>query len=121
MAGTLLLLVGFWLYQMKRVQRWLRNPEPPPETYGIWGDILSEIYQLQKKAGGLDRLQSTVDYLQDSFPPCATVWPSSMITACLKWFNESARALLLGLRPADKGQSLMNPVRAPEFCDISTW
>ena len=115
-AGTLLLLVGFWLYQMKRVQRWLRNPgEPPPETYGIWGDILSEIYQLQKKGReARDRLQSTVDYLQDSFSSMRDGVAIVDDHGLLKWFNEPAQALLW-LRPADKGQSLMNLVRAPEF------
>ena len=33
---VLLGLVGFWLYQMYRVQEWLKEPnEAPPEAYGV--------------------------------------------------------------------------------------
>ena len=68
-AGALVALVVHWLIQMRRVQTWLQDPEqPPPEIYGIWGDLLSRIYQQQKKAREAQaRLQSTIDYLQDSF------------------------------------------------------
>ena len=45
-------LVVLWLYQMYRVQQWLRESgRPPPEIYGIWGDLLSQIHQLQKRGG----------------------------------------------------------------------
>ena len=102
LAGTLVALVAHWLLQMRRVQIWLQNPEQtPPEIYGIWGDLLSRIYQQQKKSReAQERLQSTIDYLQDSF--------------VLKWFNKPA-GKLLSLRAADSGQTLMNLVRAPEF------
>ena len=115
-AGTLVALVVHWLIQMRRVQVWLQDPEqPPPEIYGIWGDLLSRIYQQQKKAREAQaQLQSTVDYLQDSF---ASMRDGVAIVDCngvLKWFNDPA-AELLSLRSADSGQSLMNLVRAPEF------
>ena len=38
----LLVIVGFWLYQMQRVQLWLNEPSQiPPDGYGIWGDLLA--------------------------------------------------------------------------------
>ncbi len=116
LAGTLLGLLVFWLYQMHRVQQWLRTPgEPPPETYGIWGDLLSQMYQMQKRGrDARQRLQSTVDYLQDSFSSMRDGVAIVDDHGVLKWFNEPAQALL-GLRAADRGQSLMNLVRAPEF------
>ena len=115
-AATLLCLVGYWLYQMYQVQRWLADPgNPPPETYGIWGDLLSQMYQLQKKdRQARARLQSTVDYLQNSFTSMRDGVAIVDDHGILKWFNEPAR-LLLGLRSEDEGQSLMNLVRAPEF------
>ncbi len=109
-------LVILWLYLMFRVQRWLQQPgKPPPDIYGIWGDLLSQIYQLEKK--GRDsraRLQSTVDYLQDSFSSMRDGVAIVDEHGVLKWFNESAQRLL-ELQPADRGQNLMNLLRTPEF------
>lgn len=109
-------LVVFWLYQMYRVQHWLQQPgKPPPEIYGIWGDLLSQIYQLQKKGrDARDRLQSTVDYLEDSFASMRDGVAIVDEHGVLKWFNDTAQRLL-GLRVEDRGQSLMNLLRTPEF------
>jgi two-component system phosphate regulon sensor histidine kinase PhoR len=115
-AGALLGLVAFWLYQMRQVSRWLANPvQPPPEIYGVWGDILSQVYQLQKKGReARAHLQSTVDYLQNSFASMRDGVAIVDGRGVLKWYNEPARQLL-GLRPHDEGQNLMNLVRAPEL------
>ena len=115
-AGTLVALVVHWLIQMRRVQIWLQNPEqPPPEIYGIWGDLLSRIYQQHKKSREAQaRLQSTIDYLQDSFASMRDGVAIVDYNGVLKWFNEPAGELL-SLRTADSGQTLMNLVRAPEF------
>jgi two-component system phosphate regulon sensor histidine kinase PhoR len=115
-ACVLLCLVGYWIYQMQQVQLWLSKPEqPPPEIYGIWGDILSQISQHQRKdKEARARLQSTVDYLRDSFASMRDGVAIVDGQGVLKWFNQPA-ANLLELRPGDKGQSLMNLVRAPEF------
>jgi two-component system phosphate regulon sensor histidine kinase PhoR len=113
---ALLAVIGYWLRQMHRVQQWLGSPgQPPPEMYGFWGDILSEIYQLQKKGReARARLQSTVDYLQDSFTSMRDGVAIVDDHGVLKWFNQAAQ-ILLGLRAADRGQTLMNLVRSPEF------
>lgn len=115
-ACALLCLVVFWIYQIRQVQLWLSNPEqPPPEIYGIWGDILSQISQHQRHdKEARARLQSTVDYLRDSFASMRDGVAIVDAHGVLKWFNQPA-ADLLELRPGDKGQSLMNLVRAPEF------
>jgi len=111
-------IVVFWLYQMHVAQQWLRTPgEPPPETYGIWGEILSQIYQLQKKDKATrNRLQSTVDYLEDSFASMRDGVAIVDDNGLLKWFNQPAQSML-GLRAQDRGQTLTNLVRAPEFID----
>ena len=47
---VLLLIFGFWLYQMRRVQRWLNKPEDaPPDAHGLWGELLARIYLQQRK------------------------------------------------------------------------
>ena len=115
-AATLFGLVLFWIYQMQRVQSWLRSPgQPPPATYGIWGDIISQIYQLQKQGRESSaQLQSTVDYLQASFSSMRDGVVIVDQRGVLKWFNQSAQ-MVLGLRSTDIGQALMNLVRSPEF------
>jgi len=115
-AATLFALVLFWIYQMQRVQSWLRSPgQAPPATYGIWGDIISQIYQLQKQGRESSaQLQSTVDYLQASFSSMRDGVVIVDQRGVLKWFNQSAQ-MLLGLRSTDIGQALMNLVRSPEF------
>ncbi len=115
-AGALVGLVVHWLIQMRRVQIWLQDPEQsPPEIYGIWGDLLSHLYQQQKKGRKARAdLQSTVDYLQDSFASMRDGVAIVDDHGVLKWFNDPAQELL-GLRSADAGQSLMNLARSPEF------
>jgi len=115
-AGALVALVVHWLVQMRRVQLWLLQPEQaPPEIYGIWGDLLNHLYQQQKKGReARARLQSTVNYLQDSFASMRDGVAIVDDHGVLKWFNGPAQELL-GLRSNDTGQSLMNLARSPEF------
>ncbi|MEH6593507.1 MAG: phosphate regulon sensor histidine kinase PhoR [Halioglobus sp.] len=106
-----------WLYQLWRIQEWLSHPEQePPEARGIWGDIFDRIYHLRRKERETrQQLQSTVDYLRDSFASMrdGTVMVDSEGT--IQWSNEAA-GQLLGLRyPEDRGQAILNLVRVPEF------
>lgn len=114
---VLLGLIGFWLYQMHRVQLWLKEPKrAPPNPYGIWGDLVARIYFHQRKnIEAQARLQSTVNYLQDSFAAI----PDGVVIVddqgVIEWLNQAVEPLL-GLRfPEDRGQTLTNLVRAPDF------
>jgi two-component system phosphate regulon sensor histidine kinase PhoR len=114
---VLLAIFAFWFYQMRRVQQWLREPtQTPPDTYGIWGELLSRIYAHQRKnLEAQKRLQFTVKYLQDSFAAMrdGVVMVDDM--NAIKWFNHAVEPLL-GLRyPEDTGQTLTNLVRTPVF------
>ena len=115
--AALVCLVGFWLYQLHQVQSWLRDPaQPPPYVYGIWDDLLAQIYQQQRKHAKMQQqLQSTVDYLQDSFASMRDGVVMVDDQGVIKWFNKAVESLL-GLRyPDDTGQTLTNLVREPEF------
>lgn len=106
-----------WFYQLWRIQEWLSQPETvPPEGYGIWGDVFDRIYHLRRKEKeARQQLQSTVDYLRDSFASMrdGTVMVDEM--GAIAWSNEAAERLL-GLRyPDDSGQAILNLVRVPEF------
>jgi two-component system phosphate regulon sensor histidine kinase PhoR len=116
---ALLVLFGFWLYQMHRVQRWLNSPEDsPPDAHGLWGELLARIYfQQRKNVEAQAQLQATVEYLQDSFAAMRDGVVMVDEHGAIKWLNHAVESLL-GLRyPDDTGQTLTNLVRAPEFND----
>ena len=105
-------------YQMQRINDWLYShaENPPPESAGLWGSVFDGIYQLQiTSSKERDRLQKSVDYLQDSF---ASLDDAAVIlneTGSITWSNDAARRTL-GLRfPEDSNQSLVNLIRSPEF------
>ena len=114
---VLLCMVAFWLYQVRRVQHWLRDQaQPPPDIAGIHGHILRQVYRQQQEERKLrEELQSTADFFRSSFSSMregvVIVDSGSNIT----WANGAA-AQLTGLRfPEDAGQPLLNLIRVPEF------
>ncbi len=119
-AGGLVALTGvivYWLYQMRRVQRWLESPDKaPPDIYGVWGTLLSHIYSNQRSSREIQqRLQSNVEYLQNSFASMRDGVVMVNAHGAIKWFNKAVEPLL-GLRfPQDVGQTLTNLVRSPQF------
>ncbi len=116
-AVTLAALQAYWLLHLRRIQGWLKSPESePPESTGIWGDIFDQIYSIQRRnVDAHARLQFTVDYLRDSFASMRDGAVMLDSTAAIEWCNTAAEHLL-GLRyPADKGQGVLNLLRAPEF------
>ena len=116
-AVALFLLCCFWLRQMWKIRRWLSEPdEEPPESHGIWGVIYDRIYALQREnREARSQLQSSLDYLQDSFASMREGVVMLNETGAIEWSNASAERLL-GLKyPTDRGQALLNLVRFPEF------
>jgi two-component system phosphate regulon sensor histidine kinase PhoR len=114
---ALLVLVCFGMYQLHRLQLWLQKPnESPPDAYGIWGDLVSRIYSHQRvNSEAQAHLQSTVEYLQDSFAAMRDGVVMVDDQGAIKWLNRAVEPLL-GLRyPEDTGQTLTNLVRSPEF------
>jgi len=114
---VLALVIAFWLYQMRRVQAWLNAPrEDPPDAHGMWGELLTRLYLQQRQHLEVQaQLQSTVEYLQDSFAAIRDGVVMVDEHGAIKWFNRASEPLL-GLRfPEDKGQTLTNLVREPEF------
>lgn len=116
-AVALACLVSFWIFQLRTVQLWLRDPrQAPPDVFGIWGDLVAQIYLYQRKnTEEQQKLQLTVDYLQDSFGSMRDGVVMVDGQGIIKWFNSAAERVL-GLRyPDDIGQTLTNLVREPEF------
>ncbi len=96
---ALLALFGFWLYQMYRVQRWLKGPEgSPPDAHGLWGELLARIYfQQRKNSEAQAQLQATVEYLQDSFAAMRDGVVMVDENGAIKWLNHEVEQLM-GLR-----------------------
>lgn len=109
----------FWLLQIWRMRRWLEHPDQlPPESSGLWGVIYSTIYRLQRENREARlRLQSTVDYLQDSFASMRDGVVILTQRGAIEWSNTAAHRLLQLEYPRDRGQLILNLVRLPEFHD----
>ena len=44
--------LGWTLSQLLRLHKWLREhkpDEPPPDGYGLWGEVFDSIYHLQRR------------------------------------------------------------------------
>ena len=117
LAMAALLLVGYWLNQLRRAAEWMRRPDAePPEARGIWGDFFDSIYRLQRlDREERDRLQTAVSYLRDSLAAlkdaAVLIDPSTNI----EWCNEVSQHLLGLQYPRDRGQSVINLLREPGF------
>lgn len=113
-AGAVLL---FWSHQIWQLEHWLRDTSrPPPDLHGLWGGIVSRIHKQQREANrAQERLQSTVDYLLESFAAMRDGVVIVESSGAIRWCNEAAQTLL-GLRyPDDLGQAVTNLVREPTF------
>jgi len=116
--GTLLL---WHVWQLSRVTRWtLDLKRPPPASAGSWDDALARIYQhLRQQERQLAELEGNVH----GFFAAAQALPDGLVTLDhefhIDWCNRVARQHL-GLRfPADRGQNLLNLVRAPSFVEYA--
>ncbi len=117
MVIGLFLLCAWWVGQLWQIWRWLKHPEEdPPESHGIWGSIYDRIYHLQRQnREARQQLQSSVDYLRDSFASMREGVVMIDESGSIQWCNNSSERLL-GLKyPQDRGQPLLNLVRLPEF------
>lgn len=113
----LLLMVMASAVQLAQIQRWVRNiDDPPPASVGPWDSILAPIYRkLRQNQKELTRLRSSVQGMllaAEALPDGALTLNADME---LTWCNHTARRHL-GLKPsADRGHSIFNVLRIPEF------
>lgn len=116
-----LCLAGYlvWLLrELLRLRRWLENAgleSAVPTAYGVWEDLFDEIHHRQRRhIQARDRLQAIIDRAQES----TTALKDAVIMldshGNLEWWNPAAEQLL-GLKPGDQGQAIVNLVRHPRF------
>ncbi|WP_220804950.1 phosphate regulon sensor histidine kinase PhoR [Pseudomonas sp. NCCP-436] len=121
MAAGLALHLGWTLSQLLRLHKWLlehRPDEPPPDGYGLWGEVFDSIYHLQRrnqKARG--RLQAVIDRVQESTAALKDAVVMLDSQGNLEWWNRAAETLLGLKTPQDSGQPITNLVRNPRFKD----
>lgn len=112
------LYLGMHLFQVYRLERWLRKREEldPPDARGVWGEVYHYFYQLQQRNQERKRrLQRLLTRFQES----AAALPDGTVALTandeIEWLNEAAEKLL-GLRSKkDVGQVITNLIRHPPF------
>ncbi|WP_158527286.1 phosphate regulon sensor histidine kinase PhoR [Pelagibaculum spongiae] len=113
-------LLGWHYIQLQRLQVWLHKGHKlyPPQSTGIWGNVLYGVYLLQVRnrsrrrrlASLLRRFRRVISALPDG----AVMLDSQ---GEILWCGEMAGPLL-GLQwPQDNGQRLVNLVRDPKFTE----
>ncbi|MHA6491634.1 phosphate regulon sensor histidine kinase PhoR [Pseudomonas borbori] len=113
--------LGWHLKQLLRLHTWLRTREdnqPPPEGYGLWGEVFDSIYHLQRRdQKARARLQAVIDRVQESTAALKDAVIMLDRDGNLEWWNLAAEKLL-GLKTLqDGGQPIINLVRDPRFIE----
>ncbi|WP_137817428.1 phosphate regulon sensor histidine kinase PhoR [Pseudomonas sp. 2FG] len=113
--------LGWTLAQLLRLHSWLKQhqaDEPPPDGYGLWGEVFDSIYHLQRRDQRVrGRLQAVIDRVQESTAALTDAVIMLDSDGNLEWWNRAAETLLGLKTPQDSGQPVTNLVRHPAFKD----
>ncbi|MFK7702278.1 phosphate regulon sensor histidine kinase PhoR [Pseudomonas caspiana] len=113
------LYLAWTLKQLLRLHEWLSNhqtDEPPPDGYGLWGEVFDSIYHLQRRDQRVrGRLQAVIDRVQESTAALKDAVIMLDSEGNLEWWNRAAETLMGLKTPQDSGQQVTNLVRHPRF------
>ncbi len=115
--GSLVVYLGWHLYHLYRLERWLRTGQQPPgrNAAGIWGKVYAELYLLK---GRHRERKKRLSRLVKEFRKSTKALPDAMVVLTenheIAWVNQAAGELL-GLTKSDRGQPVDNFVRDPVF------
>lgn len=119
LIAALAVYIIWTLRQVRRLQRWLANPEnmqDPPQSHGIWGELFDSLYKMQRHhLRARDQQQTFFNRMQESTNSLRDGVIMTDPHGVLEWWNESAEHLLGLKAPVDRGQPIHNLVRAPQF------
>lgn len=108
----------FWRsWRLRLVSHWANHPDTsPPAAVGPWDDILAPLYRYTRaRARDLAEARAAMQ----SMLSAAQALPDGVVTLNedfqIEWCNRVARHHLSLNLPADRGQNLLNLLRAPEF------
>jgi two-component system phosphate regulon sensor histidine kinase PhoR len=120
----LLALSGFllWsLWNLSRFEAWVKTGarEDAPDLPGIWGELVSFVIRLKRRSRERKKKYKA---LVREFRRSSAALPDGAVVLdaryCILWFNQAA-ARMLGLKKStDRGQSIVNFVRRPEFVEF---
>jgi two-component system phosphate regulon sensor histidine kinase PhoR len=111
------LLVEQLLHAM-RLARWLRDPSqnPFPRGTGWWDDVFARLYHHERHR---DRQVATLTHTLAGFRSAAQAMPDGVVALDadlrIDWLNGIAEQHLHLDLKADRGQSIINLMRHPEF------
>ncbi len=118
LAGTLGAYLASQLYQLYRLDYWLRNRSrvDPPDPGGLWGDVVVQVVRLhRRKKYHKQRIIRLFRELRRS----TAAMPDAVILlnaeAEILWFNRKASELLGLRRKTDFGIRIENLVRHPDL------
>ena len=114
-------LMGYlaWtLVNLRNMYRWLAigKKYSPPTAAGIWGELYTEIYKLQKRN---KKRQKRLVSLLARFRETTEAMPDGVVVmqanGTIEWWNDVGSKMLKLNYPQDVGQRITNLVRNPEF------
>lgn len=104
------------LKELSRLRHWLLSTDQEvPESDGAWDDVFRDIYLLRRnERRARDNLLSIIERARASVSALDEAVVLIDNQGNLEWWNPAA-VTLLGFRPEDLGQPVINLVRAPSF------
>ncbi len=118
LSGSLLALLGYHLYNLDRLGRWLNDPTPDtvPESYGAWEGVYSRLYRMVRAQGKSQRKLSAA---LDRFVAAGEAMPEGVVVLDsndrIEWCNPRSMQHLGLDRKKDLGQHVAYLVRLPAF------
>jgi two-component system phosphate regulon sensor histidine kinase PhoR len=116
--GSLLLVLGWHLFQLARLIRWLHGPfdAPLPEGSGVWEIAFAGLHRRVRIRSGQQQVLS--DTLK-RFTRAAQALPDGIIVfnrhRHIDWINKTAENHFQMSVATDQGQTLTNFIRQPDF------
>lgn len=120
LALGLALLLGYHLWHVARLARWLADPLPErvPEGTGAWDELLAALHRYARE--GARREAELTDALA-SLRRAAQAMPDGVVLLdgknCIEWCNDTAALLLKLDAGEDVGRPIANLVREPAFIE----
>ena len=117
-AGTLSAYLALQLYQLYRLDHWLRHRSvsDPPDAGGLWGDVVAQVGRLHRRKKF--HKQRLIEIFRELRRATAAM-PDGVITLNpdleIAWFNRKAADLIGLKRKTDFGLRIGNLVRDPKF------
>jgi two-component system, OmpR family, phosphate regulon sensor histidine kinase PhoR len=117
MVIGMLVYIGWNLYNLNKLSRWLAKPsKQSPEAIGVWDEIYYQLYNLYKRQR---RARKKLTTILGRFQKSTQALPYATIVLNqfdeIEWFNPAAKQLFDLHARIDIGQRIDNLIRIPEF------